>query len=60
MTDIKLFNAARAAGMPPKRATRYVHYVRMCEARGRTPLTPQEAAAALLLTQGGHQLRSSG
>lgn len=48
MTDIELFNAARAAGMPPARSANYVHYVRKCEASGTTPLTPAEAAAAPL------------
>ncbi len=45
-TDLDLFNAARAAGLPPHRAARYVHHVRLYEAGGRTPLTPTEAAAA--------------
>lgn len=47
MTDIDLFNAAREAGMPPKRAAHYVQHVRHCESRGRTPLTPAAAALAV-------------
>lgn len=46
MSDIELFNAAREAGMPPKRAANYVHHVRKCENEGRTPLTPAAAALA--------------
>lgn len=45
-TDLDLFNAARAAGLAPHRATRYVAHVRLRESQGRTPLTPAEAAAA--------------
>ena len=50
-TDIDLFNAARAAGMPPKRSARYVLHVRRFEAQGKIPLTPDEAAAAPLATR---------
>lgn len=46
MTDLELFDAARTAGLTPKRAARYVHHVRLREARGRAPLTPAQAAAA--------------
>lgn len=31
-TDLSLFNAARAAGMPATRAAHYAQYVRKCEA----------------------------
>lgn len=51
-TDLDLFNAARAAGLPPHRAARYVHHVRRYEGTGRTPLTPE--AAALAVSIGAH------
>lgn len=47
VTDLDLFNAARAAGLPPHRAARYVHHVRWYEGTGRTPLTPEGAALAV-------------
>lgn len=46
MTELELFDAARAAGMPATRAAHYVQYVRKCAAEGKVPLTPAEAAAA--------------
>lgn len=46
ITDLELFNAARAAGLAPHRAARYVKHVRLREPQGRIPLTPTEAAAA--------------
>ena len=46
MTDLDLFNAARAAGLPPHRAARYVAHVRLRESQGRQPLTPESAAAS--------------
>lgn len=48
MRDLDLFNAAREAGLSPERAARYVAHVRQCEAQGRTPLTPAEAAAVVV------------
>ena len=47
MTDLDLFNAARAAGLSADRAARYVAHVRLREAAGRTPLTPDAAALAV-------------
>ncbi len=46
MTDLEMFDVARAAGMPARRAAHYVQYVRKCEADGAVPLTPEQAAAA--------------
>ena len=46
MTDLELFDAARKAGLSPVRAARYVRHVRLREAGGRTPLTPESAALA--------------
>lgn len=45
-TDLDLFNAARAAGLPPHRAARYVQHVRLRESEGRAPLTPTAASIA--------------
>ena len=46
MTDLELFDAARKAGLSPVRAARYVRHVRLREANGREPLTPEAAALA--------------
>lgn len=46
MTDLELFDAARKAGLSPVRAASYVRHVRLREAGGRTPLTPEAAALA--------------
>lgn len=43
MTDIELFNAAREAGLSAESSALYVTHVRRREARGITPLTPEEA-----------------
>ena len=51
MRDLDLFNAAREAGLNPERAARYVHHVRLREAQGRQPLTPQAAALAVATAQ---------
>lgn len=40
------FNAARAAGLTPRRAARYAKYAARCRAAGRAPLTPEQAATA--------------
>lgn len=48
MTELELFDAARAAGMPATRAAHYVQYVRKCKAEGIEPLTVEEAATAPL------------
>ena len=47
--SLALFDAARAAGLPPHRAARYVHHVHLCESQGRVPLTPDAAALAVFL-----------
>ena len=46
MTNLELFDAARKAGLSPVRAARYVRHVRLREANGREPLTPEAAALA--------------
>lgn len=40
------FNAAREAGLTPTRAARYANHCHRYRTTGRTPLTPEQAAAA--------------
>lgn len=40
------FDRAREAGLSAHRAARYVHHRHLYESTGRTPLTPEQAAAA--------------
>lgn len=49
MSELEMFDAARASGMPATRAAHYVQYVRKCKAQGVTPLTIEQAASAPLL-----------
>ena len=52
--SLALFDAARAAGLPPHRAARYVHHVHLRESQGRAPLTPDAAAIAVSLAGRTH------